>query len=175
MEYNFLISVVVVGHWQVWNLCYIRINIIHSRTASYHQEFTYYCLWVTTAEPRIHCVRQVNGVQFFATLWTVVCQAPLSMGFSRQEYWGGFPSPPPGDLPHPWIKPVSLMAHSSPLAPPGKPTEPPANQIPCLPRRLREDLMAEVAPRHLQPHRSPLHGQSGALWQRPGNQGKKLT
>ena len=35
--------------------------------------------------------------------------------------------------------------------------------------------MAEVAPRQLQPHRSPLHGQSGALWQHPGNQGRKLT
>ena len=35
-------------------------------------------------------------------------QAPLSMGFSRQEHWSGFPCPPPGDLPHPGIKPVSL-------------------------------------------------------------------
>ena len=34
----------------------------------------------------------------FETLWTVVCQASLSMGFSRQEYWSGFPCPPPGDL-----------------------------------------------------------------------------
>ena len=50
----------------------------------------------------------------FAILWTVVCQAPLSMGFSRQEYWSGWPFPPPGDFPHPGIKPVSLM--SPPLA-----------------------------------------------------------
>ena len=33
------------------------------------------------------------------TLWTIACQAPLSMGFSRQEYWSGWPCPPPGDLP----------------------------------------------------------------------------
>ena len=39
------------------------------------------------------------------TLWTVACQAPLSMGFSRQEYWRGLPCPPPGDLPDPGIKP----------------------------------------------------------------------
>ena len=41
------------------------------------------------------------------TLWTVALQAPLSMGFSRQEYWTGFPFPPPGDLPNPGIEPQS--------------------------------------------------------------------
>ena len=61
-----------------------------------------------------------------ATPWTLACQAPLSMGFSRQEYWGGLPCPPPGDLPDPGIKPASpvalaLEADSLPLAPPGKP------------------------------------------------------
>ena len=39
--------------------------------------------------------------------WTVACQAPLSMAFSRQEYWGGLPFPSPGDLPDPGIKPRS--------------------------------------------------------------------
>ena len=43
----------------------------------------------------------------FATLWTVAHQAPLSMGFSRQEYWTGLPCPPRGDLPNPEIKPMS--------------------------------------------------------------------
>ena len=42
-----------------------------------------------------------------ATLWTVARQAPLSMGFSRQEYWSGLPFPPPGDLPDPGIEPGS--------------------------------------------------------------------
>ena len=42
--------------------------------------------------------------------WTVTCQASLPMGFSRQEYWGGLPCPPPGDLPNPGIKPESLMS-----------------------------------------------------------------
>ena len=46
-------------------------------------------------------------VQLFVTTWTVVLQAPLSMGFSRQEYWSGLPLPSPGDLPNPGIKPVS--------------------------------------------------------------------
>ena len=51
-------------------------------------------------------------VSFFATLWILASQAPLSMGFSRQEYWSGLPCPPPGDLPNPGIKPVSLMSPS---------------------------------------------------------------
>ena len=48
----------------------------------------------------------VTCVQLFATLWTVASQTPLSMGFSRQEYWSGLPCPPPGDLPDPGIKPA---------------------------------------------------------------------
>ena len=43
----------------------------------------------------------------FVTPWTVACQAPVSMGFSRQEYWSGLPCPPPEDLPDPRIKPES--------------------------------------------------------------------
>ena len=48
-----------------------------------------------------------------ATPWTAACQAPLSTGFSRQEYWSGLPCPPPGNLPDPGIKPVSLMSLAS--------------------------------------------------------------
>ena len=43
-----------------------------------------------------------------ATPWTAACQAPLSIGFSRQEYWSGLPFPPLGDLPDLEIKPASL-------------------------------------------------------------------
>ena len=46
-------------------------------------------------------------VQLFATLWTVVHQASLSMGFSRQKYWSGLPYPPPGDILDSEIEPVS--------------------------------------------------------------------
>ena len=51
-----------------------------------------------------------------ATPWTIALQAPLSMGFSRQEYWSGLPFPSPGDLPDPRIKPGSpaLQADSLP-------------------------------------------------------------
>ena len=49
-----------------------------------------------------------NFVQLFVTLWTITLQAPLCMGFSRQEYWSGLPCPPPGDLPNPGIEPRLL-------------------------------------------------------------------
>ena len=51
-----------------------------------------------------------SRVQLCVTLWTVAHQAPLSMGFSRQEYWSGLPWPPPGDLPDPGTEPVSLTS-----------------------------------------------------------------
>ena len=49
----------------------------------------------------------LSQVQLIVTLWTVAQQAPLSMGFSSQEYWSGLLCPLPGDLPNPGIKPVS--------------------------------------------------------------------
>ena len=52
----------------------------------------------------------LSRVQLFVTLWTVACQAPLSMGFSRQEYWSGLPCPPPGDLSDTGIKLASLTS-----------------------------------------------------------------
>ena len=57
-------------------------------------------------------------VQLFVTLWTVAGQAPLSMGFFRQEYWSGLLCPPPGDLPDPGIKlgSPSWQADSLPLS-----------------------------------------------------------
>ena len=58
--------------------------------------------------------QSLSCVWLFATPWTVAHQAPLSMGFSRQEYWNGLPCPLPGDLPNPGIKPRSpaLQANS---------------------------------------------------------------
>ena len=53
-----------------------------------------------------------SHAQIFVTLWTVTHQAPLSMGFSRQEYWSGLPCPPLGELPDPGIEPMSLNISS---------------------------------------------------------------
>ena len=49
-------------------------------------------------------------VSDFVTLWTIASQAPLSMGFSRQEYWSGLPFPSTGDLPDPGIESMSFMS-----------------------------------------------------------------
>ena len=67
---------------------------------SYHSSiYTFMCV-----------LHRFSRVQLFVTLWTVACQAPLSMGFSRQEYWSGLPCPPPGDLPNPGVEPACLMS-----------------------------------------------------------------
>ena len=55
-------------------------------------------------------VKSLSRVRLFVTPWTAACQAPLSMGFSRQEYWSGWPCPPLGDLPNPGIKLTSLTS-----------------------------------------------------------------
>ena len=53
-------------------------------------------------------------IQLFATLWTVAHQAPLSMGFSRQEYWSELPCPPPGDFPDSQTELTSLVSPALP-------------------------------------------------------------
>ena len=74
-------------------------------------------------------------VQLFVTPWTVAHQAPLSMGFSRQEYWSGLLGPPPRDLPDPGIEPGLLcLLHwqvgSLPLVPPGGPRDNYSSHLP---------------------------------------------
>ena len=59
---------------------------------------------------RVHACCFFSHVGLFVTLWTIALQAPLSMGFSRQECWSGLPCPPPGDLPDPGTEPLSLMS-----------------------------------------------------------------
>ena len=51
-----------------------------------------------------------SHIRLFATQWTVAHQAPLYIGFSRQEYWRGLPCPSPGDLPDSEIEPWSLLS-----------------------------------------------------------------
>ena len=68
-------------------------------------------------------VQPLSRVQLFTIPWTVACQAPLSMGFSRQEYWSGLSFSSPGDLPDPGIEPRS-----------------PALQADSLPTELQEKL-----------------------------------
>ena len=56
------------------------------------------------------CVCVLSHIPLFAQLWTITYQAPLSMGFSRQEYWSKLLFPPPRDLPNPVIEPVSMSS-----------------------------------------------------------------
>ena len=69
---------------------------------------------------RVPAVRaqSLSRVRLFVTPWAEAHQAPVSMGFSRQEYWNGLPCTPPGDLPDPGIEPTSsvLQADSLPLS-----------------------------------------------------------
>ena len=60
----------------------------------------FYCVCVS-----VHMCT-LRHIQLFVTPQTVACQAPLSLGFSRQKYWSGLPFPPPGYLPDPGIKPT---------------------------------------------------------------------
>ena len=59
-------------------------------------------------KPLLSCV--LTHIRLFVTPWTVALQACLPMEFSRQEYWGGLPFPPPGDLPFPEFELASLMS-----------------------------------------------------------------
>ena len=62
---------------------------------------------------------RLSRVRLFVSAWTIACQAPLSMEFSRQEYWNGFPFPSPENLPNPGIEPKSpaLQTDSLPSEP----------------------------------------------------------
>ena len=77
----------------------------------------------------LYCVLSclIQCAQPFATPWTIAHQAPLSMGFSRQEYWSGLTFPSPGELPDPGMKPVSPAQAELP----GKPQGPAIRTSPC--------------------------------------------
>ena len=83
-------------------------------------------------------------IQLFATPWTVARQTPLSMGFSRPEYWSGLPFPSPGDLPNPGVKQGSpaLQVDSSPSEPPAKPL---IGYTPVQNKKLKKCPVSELA------------------------------
>ena len=85
-------------------------------------------------------VKSLSRVRLFATPWTGAHQAPLSLGFSRQEYWSGLPFPSPGELPDPGIEPRSpaLQADALTSEPPGKPTLQQENRLNEKPRHRNE-------------------------------------
>ena len=101
------------------------------------------------------CVCVLSHVQLFVTPWTVAHQAPLSVGFSRQEYWSGLPFPSPGDLPNPGIKShVSCIGRWIITEPPGRPNNDiklpkmlnmtNTSSVPSMFIPVRKDLLKEI-------------------------------
>ena len=76
------------------------------------QQFSYISSCQTHWFSHMACcvLNHFSHVQFFVTLWAVAHQAPLSMGFSRQDYWSGLPLPPPGGLPDPGTEPTCVTS-----------------------------------------------------------------
>ena len=95
-------------------------------------------------------VKSLGCVQLFVTPWTVAHQPPLSIGFSRQEYWSGLPFPSPGGLPNPGIKPRSPALEADTLIsePPGGTITIKSNPIPTVwvTHKLENNNTKEVLP-----------------------------
>ena len=85
-----------------------------------------------------------SRVRLFATPWTVACQAPLSMDFSRQEYCSGLPFPTPGDLPKAGIEPVPLTPSVGRFFTTSTAWEAEVASVGLLVKSLREDLMSDL-------------------------------
>ena len=112
------------NHCQFWinlhTLVSLGLLIWYSLCLEHHEFFPpiFYLMKVLYSSckfPLRHLVHvcvlsHFSHVQLCVTLWTVACQAPLSIGFSRQEHWSGLPCSPAGELPDPGIKPVESPA-----------------------------------------------------------------
>ena len=96
-----IIVLSVIASWILRLYC--EIFTVYVCKYMYVCVYIYICVCVVC----VLCAQLVSCVWLFVTPWTVAHQAPLSMAFSRQEYWSGLPFPSPGDLPEPGIKPES--------------------------------------------------------------------
>ena len=96
--------------WGVW----LKENLPESRNYSACHNCKIYAIsdifFFLLAHSHIVVVDMLSCVQLSSILWPIACQAPLSMEFSRQEYWSGLPFPPPEDLPDAGIEPESSVA-----------------------------------------------------------------
>ena len=102
--------------WSHWGLgwgktqsfsCVSPLHYYHTHNTSDSRS-----VWGFSHSSEISAV--LSHVLLFVTPWTVVCQAPLSRGLPRQEYWQGMPFPPPRDLPNPEIKPALRLLPRQP-------------------------------------------------------------
>ena len=101
MFYFFSLFLCVICAESIINLLQYSVIKYIANCVSWVSRLTFFVYYVLSRS---------SHVQLFAILWTVARQAPLSMGFSRQECWSGLPCPPPGDLPNPGIEPMPLMS-----------------------------------------------------------------
>ena len=95
--------------------CYAKYR---RRKSQFTKEQTY--LWKPAPQRSTHACMHAQSLQLCLTpqiLWIITCQAPLSLEFSRQEYWSGLPCPPLGDLSDPGIKPLSPALQVDSLLP----------------------------------------------------------
>ena len=107
----------------------LSLAAVKSQTGQCWREISHRNLYVLSDGIIMVCLFSIivsvscSLAKLFVTLWTIACQAPLSMGLPSQEYWSRLPFPPPGDLPDAGIEPRSpaLQADSLPPKPPGKP------------------------------------------------------
>ena len=114
----------------------LSLAAVKSQTGQCWREISHRNLYVLSDGIIMVCLFSIivsvscSLAKLFVTLWTIACQAPLSMGLLSQEYWSRLPFPPPGDLPDAGIEPRSpaLQADSLPPKPPGKP----GNAGPCF-------------------------------------------
>ena len=91
------------SHLCAARICYVSVPLV--------KQVFWKTLWLPPSyQAHVRVLNHFSHVLLFATLWTVARQAPLSMGFSRQNYWSGFLCHPPGDLPDPGIEPMSLIS-----------------------------------------------------------------
>ena len=86
-----------------WTIC----SIFNYGGYKLHYKFNKYSWAVNAMALKEKKVKLLSRLRLFVIPWTGAYQAPLSMGFSRQEYWSGLPFPSPGDLPNPGIEPRS--------------------------------------------------------------------
>ena len=104
------------GHFCIWNIWSFCVQVFEASPTLKQKNPSFLLQFFFGI-----CVLSHFSQSDSATHWTVACQAPLSMEFSRWEYWSGLPFFPPRDLPDPGLESTALQSDSLPAGPPGKP------------------------------------------------------
>ena len=102
------VSLIAGRHFTIWATFVIPLLEQLPKKIHFYEVYTYFCLCIMYKYIYCVCMCVLSHVWFFPIPWTVPCQAPLSMGFSRQEYWSGLPFPSLEDLPDPGMYPHLL-------------------------------------------------------------------